>query len=66
MSELRVRLEDPSLKYKLEELASLMGISVNQLVGMVLSAQFNKKDSLAYSLLLDLANFKKEKEKAKK
>lgn len=59
MSELRVRLEDSSLKGKIEDLAILLGISVNQLVSMILAAQFSKKDAMAYSLLQDLANFKR-------
>lgn len=60
--EMRVSFYDVDLKVKLEELAAASDLSLNELVNMILAAQFSVKEKKAVQLLHDLLEFKRSDE----
>ena len=61
-AEMRLRFNDDEIKQKLVNLAFDLDISANQLVNMILAAQFSVRDRNQLQLSLDLLAFKREKE----
>ena len=61
-AEMRLRFNDDEIKQKLVNLAFDLDISANQLVNMILAAQFSVRDRNQLQLSLDFLAFKREKE----
>ena len=61
-AEMRLRFNDDEIKQKVVNLAFDLDISANQLVNMILAAQFSVRDRNQLQLSLDLLAFKREKE----